>query len=162
MLTLTEHIRTLLKEYSYGGEEDVSYNVKRALEAIKNVTTNDHFFDRINTPIEKAEVISQFADKVGVPRSEYWDILGKIRSKANEQEEKDEFDYNKEDFKEFKKDVERFMDRVMSTPTVEQRLSKLNKREEKGALIKEFIDLIGVPKHKMYDLMSYIAQLDDR
>lgn len=154
-------ITKLLREYSTD-KEDTLPDVEKAVDAIKNVMGGDHFFDRINTPIEKAEVISQFADKIGVPRSEYWDILGKIRSKANESEEKNTIDYNPEDFKKFKKDVERFMDRIMNDPTVDQTISLLNRRKEKGQLIKRFIDMIGVPKHKMYDLMSYIAKIDNR
>lgn len=160
---IQSELRSVLLEYQYSGNadsgEELYPDVKNVLDAIDQVQAKQDLFNRINVPIEKAEVISQFADKVGIPRSEYYNILGKIRNVA-EQDDK-EIDYDKDEFKEFRKEVEQFVDKIVGDPTVQQKLSKVNRRKEKTQLIEKFIEMIGVPKHKMYELMGYIEDFVD-
>lgn len=160
---IQSELRNILKEYQYTGNADLGEemysDVKSVFDAIDQVQAKDQLFNRINVPIEKAEVISQFADKVGIPRSEYYNILGKIR-RVSEEDEKD-IEYDKDEFKEFRKDVEQLVDKVVNDPTVQQKLSRVNRPKEKSQLIEKFIEMIGIPKHKMYELMGYIEDLVD-
>lgn len=160
---IQSELRNILKEYQYTGdadrEDDMYSDVKSVFDAIDQVQAKEQLFNRINVPIEKAEVISQFANKVGIPRSEYYNILGKIRN-VSEQDEKD-IEYDKDEFKEFRKDVEQLVDKVVNDPTVQQKLSRVNRPKEKSQLIEKFIEMIGIPKHKMYELMGYIEDLVD-
>lgn len=157
-------LRQLLREYSSDDYDDsgLKPHVKKALDAIDRVSSKQNFFVRLDRPIEKAEVIAQFAEKVGIPRSKFYDILGNVRQTANEDDGEDEIDYDKDEFRKFQEDVDEFISNVIEAPKVKQALSLINKYEEKEQLINKFMEIIGVPKHKMYELMTLISKVAGR
>lgn len=152
-------LRKNLNEYSGSAEdyEELEPHVEQVLSKIKNAAGGGSAFKRLDRPEEKVEAIAQIGERVGIPRNEMWTILGNIRKMAREQDE----EVKLEKYEELQKDVEFFVDRILNNVNVDQAMSKINKREEKEELVSKLIEMVGVPLHRMYDIMSAIMKQGD-
>lgn len=136
------------------GVDDPDYDqakkdVNKVLDAIDNNKSLDDLANRINEPIEKAQIISAFTKKVGLPKSELFNVMGAIRGMAETREIKEEDDFEVTD-----PDAEAYIEDLFSKGEVKKALKKINKRKEKALLIIKFAERIGVPIQEMYDLLG--------